>query len=834
IDGRYDLALENAEVLTPALGVALSGRAGTAGTLTGPIGDPQVSGRLTSPALMIAGTALRELALDYRVANLADAPRGHLQAELGLPSGPINARTDFALETEALRLTALSLGSRGTQGSGELTVPLSGAPLSGRLAFEAGSLAPWLELAGLAGDGRATGTLSLTAREASQAAKIDGEASDLTLDLGEGAPFAIGSLALDADLAGITATPQGEARIAAQGIRRDALRLDDLALDVRGTAQGAQFRLETTGQFQEPLMLRAEGEVERNETRIAVALSRADGRAFGQDLALQRPLRLTQEGESLALEDLDLAIGDARARGSASLGSERLAADLSVADLPLSVLAPFGAPADLTGRVSAELALDGPRTAPQGTAKVSAEGLRHARLDKAPPLGLALEAIWRDRRLAVSGRLSGTPERDATLEAELPLALDPETLALSLPSEAPLTAELDWRGDAASLWALAPLPDHRLAGATELAVSLSGSLAAPELSGRIGLSNGRYENLETGTLLRDLTLDLALEDRRAVIETLSATDGANGRLEGRGEIALNGDAGRALDLRTNFTDFVLLRRDEVTASADGQLTLEGSLTDSLLAGTIETRRVEIRIPDRLPAEVVKLDVEETEGSQTGGAEAGAAETSEPETGAGKSEQIAGVPRRKPGRGRSETAESLEPAEPSAGPTIRLDLTLEVPRRAFVRWRGLDSEWGGAFRITGTAAQPKIDGEIAIVRGQLTFLTKTFDLVRGNLRFAGTDLDPELDIVAEHKAKSITARARVTGSASNPKISLSSTPELPQDEIVSRILFDKGTTQLSALEAAQLAQAAASLTGRGGGPDILGMARDALGVDVLRV
>jgi translocation and assembly module TamB len=61
------------------------------------------------------------------------------------------------------------------------------------------------------------------------------------------------------------------------------------------------------------------------------------------------------------------------------------------------------------------------------------------------------------------------------------------------------------------------------------------------------------------------------------------------------------------------------------------------------------------------------------------------------------------------------------------------------------------------------------------------------------------------------------------------------PELPDDEIVSQILFGKSTSQLSAIEAAQLAASVAELTGQAGGVSgILGRVRSTLGIDVLRL
>jgi translocation and assembly module TamB len=61
-----------------------------------------------------------------------------------------------------------------------------------------------------------------------------------------------------------------------------------------------------------------------------------------------------------------------------------------------------------------------------------------------------------------------------------------------------------------------------------------------------------------------------------------------------------------------------------------------------------------------------------------------------------------------------------------------------------------------------------------------------------------------------------AKLNVTGYADAPKITLTSTPELPQDEVLARLLFSTSVKQLTALQIVQIGAALASLGGAGGG------------------
>src|SRR5690606_38923738 len=84
------------------------------------------------------------------------------------------------------------------------------------------------------------------------------------------------------------------------------------------------------------------------------------------------------------------------------------------------------------------------------------------------------------------------------------------------------------------------------------------------------------------------------------------------------------------------------------------------------------------------------------------------------------------------------------------------------------------------------------------------------------------------------AGGVTAIVRVTGKASDPKFAFESTPPLPQDEVLSRLIFDKPLDQLSPMQVAQLSMEVARLGGIGGGPGLLDELRRGLGVDVLEV
>jgi translocation and assembly module TamB len=128
--------------------------------------------------------------------------------------------------------------------------------------------------------------------------------------------------------------------------------------------------------------------------------------------------------------------------------------------------------------------------------------------------------------------------------------------------------------------------------------------------------------------------------------------------------------------------------------------------------------------------------------------------------------------------------------------------------------------------------PVAIGAFDLRRGRLSIIGNRLDFTRGRLTFTG-NLTPELDFVAETRAADVTARISVTGPAAEPQFAFSSDPDLPQDEVLSRILFSKASGGLSATQALQLAQVAAQFSG-GGGDGVFESLRRSLGVDDLDI
>ena len=270
----------------------------------------------------------------------------------------------------------------------------------------------------------------------------------------------------------------------------------------------------------------------------------------------------------------------------------------------------------------------------------------------------------------------------------------------------------------------------------------------------------------------------------------------DGTIDASGSIGITAP-GMPIDLHITANNARPLSSDRLTTILDANIAVTGQVTSNMLvAGRIFLRRTDINIPDSFPASVAKLDV------------------------------------RRPGY----KPPPPGPVTPSA--VVRLGLTIDAPNSIFVRGHGLDSELGGKLTVAGTAAAPQIGGGFEMRRGAISVAGTTLQFSKGEVSFNGAGvnnaIDPTLDFEADTTSASVTATLAVTGYADAPKIKLSSSPDLPQDEILAHLLFGTSIRNLSAIQIAEIGAAVAELSGVGGGPGVLGNVRNSLGLDRLNV
>jgi translocation and assembly module TamB len=179
-------------------------------------------------------------------------------------------------------------------------------------------------------------------------------------------------------------------------------------------------------------------------------------------------------------------------------------------------------------------------------------------------------------------------------------------------------------------------------------------------------------------------------------------------------------------------------------------------------------------------------------------------------------------------------EEDEVIQPAAVHRWKLDLNVAGSDLSVIGL-GINSRWRTSLDIGGFADAPRFTGRADLVQGNYDFAGRIFRLDRGVIRFGGeSPPNPLLDIHAQAAVQGIDASVIVRGTGLKPEITFASSPPLPQDELLSRILFGTSITNLSAPDALQLASAVAALQSGSGSLDPINALRRAVGLDRLRI
>jgi len=379
-------------------------------------------------------------------------------------------------------------------------------------------------------------------------------------------------------------------------------------------------------------------------------------------------------------------------------------------------------------------------------------------------------------------------------ELQMSLPFTAPAHGISLPDRTgPFHSSIAFSGSLDQIGRLLPLSDQRFSGGFEFDAVLSGSLSAPVITAHLHLNNGRFADIAQGIELQDIRLEADVEKmnlsgksgKRLILE-LSAGDGRKGTITCSGWFD---PVNLQLDISGSLHRLSPLHRQDVNIMLSGTAGVQGTILQPQLLADIIIDKGQIQLSKLPGGDIVTLDIEE------------------------------------PNR---HTQKKLENSPRT------IDARIRIPNQFFIRGYGLDCEWKGDLRIQGAWNRPAITGGVQAVRGSLDILNKNFKLAEGNIIFnGGWPVSPALNIVMEYTASSITADIVVNGSVSNPALTLTSEPSMPQDEILSRIMFGQAAGTLSHVQALQLAAGAAELAGFGGG-GVMNLGRRLLGVDVFKL
>lgn len=455
---------------------------------------------------------------------------------------------------------------------------------------------------------------------------------------------------------------------------------------------------------------------------------------------------------------------DAEASEPAWALSGRMDLDL----FPVRTLAPLaGLPLD--GCVTGHVRLEDLHRAASLDAKLWSSRIR---VGENPPTKAQLQMRISDGELATRARLE---QSDGHLDAALALGVSwGAELAPSPAADARATVRV--KASNFDLNALrAPLGVGELEGKLEADAYFDAPLAAPStgrVHGHFALEDGLFNDATIGQRLEGIKATLRVDERGvATLEGLEVRAGS-GRLSASGVARLDGL--RPLSARAKVripedSPLPLVFQGVDYGSAAGKVDLTAKWSDRLEL-RVEVPELDVELPPKPSAQVQKLDLDET-------IEVGVV----PERGGAF--RVFPTP--------SEDDDRPDTRERAGGAGLPMRIVVELGDDVRLsRPTDLRAELRGRTTIELGRGEPRISGQLEVPRGEVDLRGRRFEIVNATLSVNPDDPDnPVISATAQYDAPGgYTVTASFTGTVEQGELTLTSSPSLPQAQILNLVAF----------------------------------------------
>ena len=780
-DGKVAADLAGAFADLSRLAADVSGAARFELSATGALFAPEVSVTLSSERVESGGYAITGLSL--KAAGKADAANPAADVSLTGKVGEQALEGEARLSTEGGKrvVSGLNLSLGQNRISGDLDLDDAFLP-KGRIAFELPDIAPLAALALQQVSGSATGSISFDSGAGGPSARIDAKVPAFSRDTVSGRDISI-----EAQVVNYLAAPAISGRIRAGAVDAGAA---ITALDVTLSRDGAWTGFDG-GATVNGIAAKAAGRAKFEDGQATVELTRGGATVQGVAATVAAPSTIVNAGGVTRIDKLVLGLSGGTATVSGTAG-DTLALTAQLARVPASIANGFAPGFGAAGTVSGTVRVSGAPSAP-----TIGYDLRLAGAETSQTRSAGFGAMT----IASTGTFEGGTLRfQADVGEGGGLSMKGGGTVQTGGSRA-LDVKFAGRVPFGFLTRRLAAQGLALSGAADVSLTVGGTTAAPAIGGAVRASGARFVDSGSGIAIDGIDADIALARNTATLRSFTGTISTGGRVSAGGTVGLDAAAGFPADLSIKVADGRYTDGRVVTANFSGDIAVKGPLAAApTLGGTINLGRTVITIPEKLSPSLSRLNVQHRNAS-------GAVRTQ---------------------------AEALAPASAGGGGGgLMLDLTVNAPNQLFVQGRGLNAELGGSIKLTGPASSPSATGLFKLRRGRLGILGRRLDFSEGSIGFSGS-LVPTLDFAATSSVNSSTVTVTISGEATNPKFSFSSSPAAPEDEVLAQLVFGRAMGSLSAVQIAQLAQAAAVLAGVGGSTSLLDNLQGKLGVDDIDV
>jgi len=286
-------------------------------------------------------------------------------------------------------------------------------------------------------------------------------------------------------------------------------------------------------------------------------------------------------------------------------------------------------------------------------------------------------------------------------------------------------------------------PDLASSGRMEINLAVSGTLARPETSGQVSITNGAISYTDLPNGLSKINGTLVFNQNRLQVQLLTAQTGG-GTLTLGGFI--NYSHGLSFDLTATSKDIRLRYPPGVSSYADADLRFSGTPRNSLLAGTVTITKFGVNPQFDLAYYLQRF---------------------------------------------AQAPSMASPQSPLNN--LHFDLHIVTAQELQVEMSMAKLSGSADLRLRGTANHPVLLGRVDIAQGNIDIAGTKYHLERGDILFSNpTTIAPVIDVEASARVRDYDISMGLHGPIAHPSINYRSDPPLPTSDIIA--LLALGRTQ----------------------------------------
>ncbi len=443
---------------------------------------------------------------------------------------------------------------------------------------------------------------------------------------------------------------------------------------------------------------------------------------------------------------------------------QRLAVNVNTKDLDIEqLLKSFGQTAPVSGVVTANFLAGGTALQPTAHVKITGRKLKSSAAPQFDAAELDLALHYSQKELTLDTTVRQPLIQPLTIKGRVPLDIEAVVEAKKIDPNLPIDVSVKLPPTSlAVVPKLAPAV-RRIDGNVSIDVHAGGTVGKPELSGsaNVKITSARLAN-EAVPAIGGFQADLGFAADTLTFKTFRGEIGG-GTFNLGGTLKFPKIAEPDFDLKLTAKDVLAVRNDSVTVRADTDLKLVGPLAAATASGTVFiTNSKFFRDIDILPISL-------------------------------------------PGRPKPK----LNPRSAPSGKNIsfdkpplrdwKFDIDIKTKNNDPFRIRGNLANGAAAvdLKFAGTGLEPYLEGSVRVDDFVASLPFSKLTVTRGFIYFKkDAPFEPVLDLQAEANMRDYRIQAYISGSATDPQVTLTSEPPLAQADIVSLLATGATASELT--------------------------------------